>query len=374
MLKKIFLCVLALFFIGLTPLTSKEAKAVRTSLRSWERVVNRGFNNANNKTIYMIVSFKGYIYAGTSNETDGGMLYRSKDGINWSRVAASDFNDSGDVLLFPFLATEEYLYVGTENDTNGGGVWRSSDGENFIQINVDGFGNANNKSIMGGTSYNNQIYVGTDNGTDGAQVWRYNGSGTDWTQVNTDGFGAGASNSSVLGMEAIDSYLYAGTFRAAGGQLFRYNGSSWSQVGGDGLGDSNNQGIYMYLGEKFRGYIYVGTYNASGASIYRSADGTSWSEFDETGFGDTSAGILIPRTLSSDKIYFGSASNSGCFVYQYGSPVERISERGLGDGNNIFTSGGIIFNNYLYVSTDNEYGGQIWRTFVGNLPQTGAEI
>lgn len=372
MLKKrlifVFSTILVLFLAALPTETKAEVK-------TWQQVEGNGFGSANNNIIYLLVSFKGYIYAGTDN-TNGGYLYRSSDGTTWEAVGMSDFTDTNNTALFPLLASSGYLYVATANNTTGAEFWRSSDGENFTQINTDGFGSTNNLGIWGAEIYNDQLYASTENLTDGTQVWRYSGSGTGWTQVNTSDFAPGEGNVSVEGLETIGNYLYAGTINASGGQLWRYNGSSWSQIGGDGLGDSNNYSLFLYLGEAFEGYLYIGSYNTtSGGSIYRSSDGTNWTRFEEIGFGNTNNEVLVPRTLSSDKIYFGSANAvDGCLVWEYGSPVEQINQAGFGDIKNVATFGGIIFNDYLYVSTENDItGGQIWRTFIGDLPQTGDE-
>ena len=356
---------------------------------SWEKVVDAGFGDANNVVIYLLVSFNGYMYAGTGSSS-GGMLYRSSDGVTWTRVL-SDLFTSDDYIIFPLLADDNRLYVATANSAQGAKIFSSSDGSSFTQINENGFGSANNNRIWGSAIINGSLYAGSDNTVDGGKVWLYSGSGTGWTQKNTSGF-AVAGNNYITGMEAFDGYLYAGVQSSTGaGSLWRYNGTSWGQVGGDGLGETDNEGIYMFLREKFNGYIYVGSFNhVDGASIYRSQDGATWEKFGTTGLGESGNVLVIPRTLSSDKIYFGAENLNGLKVFQSdGSSVEAISDYGFGEPSNIFTDGGIIFNGYLYVSTQNQlyidslgkgqvieptyrnsYGGQIWRTPIV-LPQTG---
>ena len=69
----------------------------------------------------------------------------------------------------------------------------------------------------------------------------------------------------------LGSYLYVGTRNTStGAEVWRSSdGTTWTQVNTDGFGDSNNGGAYSMavLGS----YLYVGTRNTStGAEVWRS--------------------------------------------------------------------------------------------------------
>ena len=103
---------------------------------------------------------------------------------------------------------------------------------------------------------------------------------------------------------------------------------TWTQVNTSGFGDAHNIGVYTTA--IFKGYLYACTNNfyfsgnvpiSNGGEIWRSPDGTTWTQVNTNGFVDE---------------------------------------------NNKLNPGFIVFNDYLYASTTNEKtGGQIWRSSDG---------
>ena len=159
-------------------------------------------------------------------------------------------------------------------------------------------------------------------------MW-YTSNGTDWSQVNTDGFGD-AYNMSVT-LTGFDGYLYAGTYNYwqstdPGAELWRCqvcDGSDWQQVStGKGFGDTENRAIRAL--QVFDGSLYAVTYNRStGVEVWRSRNGTDWSQNNVDGFGDSENWVVIwdnSVAASSSSLYVGTWNETdGGEVWQYPS-------------------------------------------------------
>jgi hypothetical protein len=113
----------------------------------------------------------------------------------------------------------------------------------WMQVNEDGFGNPANTGVLSLEVFDGQLYAGTSNWTDGGQVWRTT-DGTAWTAVSEIGFGSAytATNRGLMDMIEFNGQLYVSTGGGdAGGQIWRsVNGTDWTQVEGAGFGDPDN--------------------------------------------------------------------------------------------------------------------------------------
>ena len=69
------------------------------------------------------------------------------------------------------------------------------------------------------------------------------------------------------------------------------NGTNWSQVFTNGFGDSNNKAIWTFALVPYNGYLYAGTQNYSTGEVWRSEDGAAWDQVNTNGFGDVDNGI-----------------------------------------------------------------------------------
>ena len=64
----------------------------------------------------------------------------------WQQVNIDGFGDSGNLDPFSMVVYKGYLHAGTTNETSGGEVWQY-DGSNWTQVNNDGFGDPNNEKM-----------------------------------------------------------------------------------------------------------------------------------------------------------------------------------------------------------------------------------
>ena len=190
-----------------------------------------------------------------------------------------------------------------------------------------------------------------------------------WTQVNSDGFGD-SNNEGIDLWVVFNGYLYAGTsYNATGGEIWRSSdGTTWTQVNSDGFGDSNNYWIYPSV--VFNGYLYAGIGNdATGGEIWRSSDGTTWTQVNSDGFGDSNNWLVLPLVVFNGYLYAGTcggATGGEIWRSSDGTTWTQVNTDGFGDSNNRDVYPWVVFNGYLYAGTGNDAtGGEIWRSSDG---------
>ena len=170
--------------------------------------------------------------------------------------------------------------------------------------------------------YDNFLYVGTENRITGCEVWEYNGS--IWSQVNTNGFG-NSNNVEAISMEVYNNGLYVGIHNdgPTGCKLWEYNGTTWTQICTDGFGDVNNEetiGMVVY-----NNFLYVGTTNeTTGCEVWQYDGATSWTRVDpgapgpgNGGFGDVNNKAAWAHAVYNDRLYVGTENITGCEVWEY---------------------------------------------------------
>jgi flagellin-like protein len=118
--------------------------------------------NSEDKHIYALETFEGYLYAGTTDN-----ITRSSDGTTWTGV-----NDTlGNISAL--YATSSYLYVGF----GGGEIWRSSAGLLFENTTLP----YEYTSISAFEEFDGSLYAAASNNTN-ASILKL--SGTTWSVVN----------------------------------------------------------------------------------------------------------------------------------------------------------------------------------------------
>jgi hypothetical protein len=259
--------------------------------------------------------------------------------------------------------------------------------QTWNQVNNDGFGNQSMEDARCMVEYKDKLYVGTATEVSGQKcgIWQYNGS--TWVQVNTDGFG-NESNIGILSLIVYDNFLYAGVENevdgceiwrtaAVGGPPF----TDWQQVNSNGFGDDYNDLIGSMV--VFNGHLYVGTLNEdTGCEIWRTAAAggppfTDWEQVNSNGFGDSNNGEAEDLILYNNKLYVGTDNRTtGCEIWRTaaagGPPFtdwQQVNSNGFGDSNNGEAESFAIYNSYLYVGVGNHSTGcGVWRTAAAGGP------
>ena len=119
--------------------------------------------------------------------------------------------------------------------------------------------------------------------------------------------------------------------------------------------------------------------NASATSksmIYCSYDGTTWTQANDTGFGNRNNNLIFPLSRFGSYIYAGTANTTtGGEVWRSpnGTDWTLVADGGFGDEHNGHVFPSVEFDGYIYAGTTNSVtGGQIWRSADGtNWSQVG---
>lgn len=233
------------------------------------------------------------------------------------------------------------------------------------QVNINGFGDRRNLMVQALAPFNNYLYAGTINWSSGAQLWRMDTTGN-WTSVMTNGFG-NTANVGIDHLLEFNGNLYAGTRNSTntppytqGGEIWRSsNGTNWTQVVSSGFGDPTN-GEVMRLAA-FNGQIYAGTWSYTdthGAEIWRSITGNpaDWQQVVSNGFGDVRNYAIMTLKEVNGYLYAGTASSGpnrdGADVWRTADGINwsPVVTNGFGYTGTVSVSSLEVFGGSLYAA------------------------
>jgi len=343
----------------------------------WARINTSGFGDPNNQTVSSLASFAGSLYAGTANYVQGAQIHVWA-GQDWTRVADQGIGTSGNANINHLRVFKSWLYATTENE-DGGQVWRSSNGVLWEQVVERGFGDPTNGEVFRLVEYNGRLYASTASysASHGAEIWRSSsGARNDWTRVVANGFGD-PHNNIVLAFEIFGGNLYAGTsslvwsdYSSTGGEVWRSNnGTTWTQVNTDGFGAASNTSVSALQG--FGGYLYASTVTSpgQGAQLWRcqACSGADWQQVVSDGLGNVNnRGMSALEVLNGYLYWVVGNSVTGMEVWrsQDGVQWEPCMIGGWNDAHNragYWDSSVALHQDRLYVGTWNpNAGGQVW--------------
>jgi hypothetical protein len=211
------------------------------------------------------------------------------DGTDWTQINIDDFGVATIRGCRALAAYEGQLYAGTSDNTLGGAVWRY-DGPttaDWVKVSTDGFGDTDLPEARVMEVWNGQLYAGTAS-TATPQVWAYDG--TNWSDV-TPTF-PDANNDSVRSMTIYKGALYVGVGNYSGDepltnvgtQVYRYSGGAPEQVNLSGFdGDPKNMGCHSLC--EYQGDLYAGVINVDwgptpevyyGAQVWKTNVPSTW--------------------------------------------------------------------------------------------------
>ena len=139
-------------------------------------ITSDGFGDALNESTGGFTQFRSYLYLGTRNDTTGGQIWRTANGMDWELVVGDGFGDVNNIKVESLLVYGGMLYAATFNPLTGVEVWRSADGISWQQFSANGFGNSDNFATLWNNAtleYQGQILIGTWNDNDGGELWMY---------------------------------------------------------------------------------------------------------------------------------------------------------------------------------------------------------
>lgn len=196
-----------------------------------------------------------------------------------------------------------------------------------------------------------------------------------WEQVSISGLASNTQRLILAPTTQWGDYLYAGTGGTTGdGNLANIwrtsNGTDWTQVTTGGFGDANNNWIGGMV--IFRGDLYVKVNNlVTGVEIWRTRNGTSWEQVNTDGFGSaTYNGESFGMEVFNDKLYVTAAAFGGGSATLWHTEngttwvQDDISE--ITDAGNLNVYCLFNYNGTLYGGTYRAAGAQIWKTTDGS--------
>lgn len=347
--------------------------AITTSPFGWRQVNTDGFGDSDNIMISSLEVFHGKLYAGTFNYDLGGSIYRTSNGTAWTQATEPGFGDvytNTNRAISDMVVFNDRLYASTAWGDSPGQIWRSDDGTSWNPIVVDGFANPENKSVSVMTIFSNTIYAAVGDNPSGLQIWRSStGNIGTWEKVVNNGFDNDTHTRVVCGAAEMNSYLYVSVENTTDGlEVWRTNnGTNWSQVNQDGFDDiANGETGGLAL---FNGYLYSGTRNdITGTQVWRSSNGTTWEKVIGNGFGNSGnykTNLLFPF---NSYIYAGvNNDTTGVKIWRSSDGViwNQMIDDGFGDSNNTgieFSNTTASYQNALYIGMLNaSTGGEIWE-------------
>jgi len=169
-------------------------------LIAWTAVSDRGLGSGNIYSfVYGMIEFKGQLYAGIGNWTNGGVggqVWRCTlcNGTDWAKVVDNGFGSADNAGIANFAVFNNVLYATTFNLGKGVEIWRSASGDStdWAQVVSAGNGDANTFDAYP-TAANGYLYAAVENSTDGMEIWRTD-NGTTWNRISTGGFGDATNN------------------------------------------------------------------------------------------------------------------------------------------------------------------------------------
>jgi hypothetical protein len=194
--------------------------------------------------------FKGQVYAGTSNPSAGGEIWRSADGLAWERVAEKGLSRRGNTSLTPMVEFAGQLYAvgitaGSLERLAGVEVYRTADGRQWDRVVEDGFGQGPERNVTGAlTVFGGRLYLVT-NAMDprllipghpgerhaplGFQLW-VSDDGASWQKAGEDGFGRSTALWAAIDVIGGTAFLTAFDYRQ-GTRLWQSpDGGQWQLI------------------------------------------------------------------------------------------------------------------------------------------------
>jgi len=292
---------------------------------AWNTMERGGFSGSNNWRVSKMATMGNSVYAGTDSGA-GFEIWRYSGGSGWENVASGGLGNSMDSRVSAMLADGSNLYVGSYNATAGCELWRYN-GSSFDQLVGDspgaliarGFGSVLNEAVSSMAMYGGKLYAGTMNQypnmpNNGCEVWCFDPASPGWTKVvgpaapEPGGFGKN-SNYQASSMASLEDKLFVGTYNwdnspTGGCEVWAFNGSSWTNTGGGGLGNTNNQDASAMT--VYNNAVYVGTDNSNdGCQLFR-YNGFGWTQVNEDGFSTLGQGKISCLTPYPTKLYAGT--------------------------------------------------------------------
>jgi hypothetical protein len=231
------------------------------------------------------------------------------------------------------------------------------------QINEDGFGKWTNRMPRGITIFNNSLIVGTTANTFSDNVLKVN---ITWP---------------FLSFFKDFAELMMSKKGFIGGEIWSYNGTDWKPLVANesdsimqaGFGNGKNYQIGVLI--EYKGYLYAGTTNEeTGCEVWRTNSIYSeWEKVVDEGFGNKNNDWVMSGKIFNDELYMGTQNPLGLEVYKTNDGVNWVpvvsesakTKPGFGNTQNAGTYSMAIYDSNLFIGTANRWGCELWKSSDG---------
>ncbi|RMF44004.1 MAG: hypothetical protein D6755_09750 [Anaerolineae bacterium] len=257
----------------------------------WEEVIadSRGYpfglaDVVQNDHVDSLAQKDGWLYVSTANRSDaprGFRVFRSPSGApaSWEPAdtlsGGPGFGDLANENLKGLTSFRGWLCGGTWNESTGGAIWCTRDGLHWQQKSSPGFAPADVHIIWSLAAFDGALYAGGQSLSDNrAYLFRTPSIATPhWEPV----FIGEANSGRVLLLGALRGNLYISTRSPQGIRIWRSrDGVSWHAASPPGMAHNRNNVDTIAGGAtRYHGALYVAVYNPrTGVQVWRT-DGRS---------------------------------------------------------------------------------------------------
>lgn len=293
----------------------REASVWRTATGdpgTWEIVWTSGSIGS----VRMFAEHKGLLYLALANDAPVGERIGkiwATDGVQFWPVLENGFGNPDNTGIMSLISYNGWLYAGTENKTEGYEIWKleGPDGSGGpIQIVAGGGPSRVNESAITPCVFQNKLYVGNMinpasnviNNCKAADLIRID-ENDQWETIagpnSISGLDSGFNhcpNTYVWSMIVHQGWLYAGTYDQI---------SAWFNVLEHGTDN-----IKAFLGQPARQRVAnpIEAITGAGADLYKTQDGVNWHTVTLTGFGDVGNYGFRVMVSVGDDLYIGTGN------------------------------------------------------------------
>jgi hypothetical protein len=293
----------------------------------WERVFSTGEGGA---SVRWMAEHNGRFYLALAYDTyeaapPPGEIWVSDDGLCFEPLVEDGFGNPNNRGMEFVISFNGWLYAGTKNDVEGYEIWKlEGPAGSACKTKVVDHGGPNPRNEIAGTPvvYRGRLYVGSIiffgfnpaqlNGFKGSDIIRLDEFDHWETVVGPDsmsGYDSGFNhftNSYLWWMEEHDGWLYA---------------STWDQATILSWGLSDPEGLIDLIGSLFQNKDRLSTLYAlthAGADIFKTPDGVHWFPVTLNGMGNPeNYGWRTMESAPDGYLYVGSANpNQGLEVWR----------------------------------------------------------
>ncbi|MCX6295108.1 MAG: T9SS type A sorting domain-containing protein [Bacteroidetes bacterium] len=346
----------------------------------WTPVIAGGLGHEYNRAVTSTIVFNGKIYAGTGN--DSAYVYSSTTGDpgTWQKT----FEDPGYVNIDAMAKTAEgsgrlYLAEYTyQTPVLSQRVLKSTDGINWLPYYNSAYNRIKHIIAFNGTGTVDSTYIVVEGpGGDFVLKSSYDSNDPDnlsgtWDTVID--FNSSFLYEHINCISECNNKLFIGTSHS---RIFSSaDGTTWTENTNAGIGFSNPNNYQITAIGSLGGYIYAGTQNyIDGAQIWRSNDEITWDSVMQ--FSSVEQNVTALNTIGSNlwvTTYTWGPQGEKIYKSANGTTYVNSNNNGFGYDNNGTYGNIIAFGNNIYSSSENYFpgfiasgigtqnnGGQIWR-------------